>query len=181
MPSKLDIVNHALILLGESPLSDFTSNTGEVVETVCRRMRQEMLMEHRWRFAVKKAALTEASGSPVNEWENHFDFPSDMLLLIRTYPSSNYEVFADKLLTNNESVSIDYIYDPGIKAYPEYFANALAHRIAAEVCMAITNNHTLYDSMKQKYLMVLGAAKFKDSQGRPPKAIQSRPWIDIRR
>lgn len=180
MASKIDIVNQALVLLGESVISDLSLPVGETVETVYNTTRDSLLTSHRWRFAVKKVALSEAAGSPVNEWANHFTLPSDFLLLISTYPISTYEIYGSKLLTNNDEVEIDYIYDPGEKLYPAYFVKAFATQLASDIALPITNDKTLHELFAQKALNELAAARFKDSQGRPPKAIISRPFIDCR-
>jgi len=181
MASKINIVNQALVRLGESAITDYSLPVGNIIETVYDTVRQNLLTSYRWRFAMKKVALTEASGSPVNEWTKHFTLPSDMLLLVTTYPTSNYEVFEDKLLTNASSVSVDYVFDPGEKKYPQYFVNALALEIADAVCMPITNDKTMKEIVKVEAETATRSARFKDASGRPPSAIQDRPFIDVRR
>lgn len=144
-------------------------------------IREGLLTDHRWRFAVKKVALSAASGSPVNEWENHFTLPTDMLMLIRTYPNSTYEIYENKLLTQNSSVSVDYVFDPGEKKYPTYFVKVLVRNLASEACLAVTNDKKLSELMEVRALDELNKAMHKDAQGRPPTRIQRRPFIDIRR
>ena len=180
MASKTSIINQALILLGESPISNFDAPVGIIANSVYETTKDTMLSDHRWRFAVKKAALTAASGSPVNEWTNHYTLPTDMILLIRTYPNSNYEVFENKLATNASSVSVDYVFDPGENKYPEYFVKAMAAQLASDMALAVTNDKTLEQRMAQKAVQFVASARHKDSQGRPSSAIQRRPYIDIR-
>ena len=180
MASKTSIINQALILIGESPVTDFTSPVGNIANSLYETSRDSMLTDHRWRFAVKKVALVVASTSPVNEWQYWFTLPTDMLLLIRTYPNSSYEVFEDKLATNSSTVSIDYVFDPGEQKYPEYFVKALAHNLASDMALAVTNDKTLEGIMAAKAARFVAAATHKDSQGRPSTAIQSRPFIDVR-
>lgn len=180
MASKIGIINHSLILIGESPITSLSSAVGTVAETVYDTTLESMLTDHRWRFAVKKVALVAASGSPLNEWTNHFTLPSDMLMLIRTYPNSVYEIYEDKLATNNNSVAVDYVFNPGETKYPEYFVKALAHQLASDMALSVTNDKTLEQRMAQKAEMAVAKAKHKDSQGRPSSAIQRRPYIDVR-
>lgn len=180
MASKLDIINQALVLLGENPVTDLTSPSGIIADTVYTTTRNDLLSGHRWRFAVKKVALVAAAGSPVNEWTNHFTLPTDMLVLFRTYPNSQYEIFEDKLVTNNASVSVDYIFDPGEKKYPDYFVKSLATLLSSEMALAITNDKKMSEMQHSKAQMAISSAKNKDSQGRPATAIQSRPYIDVR-
>lgn len=180
MSTKLEIINQSLILLGEKSISDLSLPVGEVMTRLYDDVREDLLTDHRWRFAMKKVALSEAAGSPVNEWKNHFTLPTDMLMLITTYPTSNYEIYEDKLLTENESVSVDYLYDPGEKKYPTYFVRVFTHRLAAIAALAVTNDKKLEELMEVRAKECLGKARFKDSQGRPSVAIKSRPFIDVR-
>jgi len=180
MASKLEIINQALILLGENTVNDLTLPVGEVACRLYDTVREDLLTSHRWRFAVKKVALTAAAGSPVNEWTNHFTLPTDSLMIIRTYPRSNYEIYEDKILTNQSSVSVDYLFDPGEKKYPTYFIKAFALKLAADMCLAITNDKSLKELTERDAMFAITGAKFKDSQGRPSTAIVSRPFIDVR-
>ena len=180
MASKLDIINQALIILGENVINDYSTPTGTALNEIYDSTREDLLQSSRWRFAVKKVALTEAVGSPVNEWDKHFTLPSDMLLLISTYPVSRYEIFEGKLLTNNSSVSVDYIFDPGEKEYPSYFIVALTRLLAANAALAVTNDKKMAEIMEHKSLTALASAQNKDAQGRPSTAIRRRPFIDVR-
>jgi len=180
MATKLSVINQALVLIGETPISSMAQPVGTIIETVYDTVKETLLSEHRWRFAVKKTNLSAAPGSPLNEWKNHFTLPTDMLLLIRTYPNSDYEIFQNKLATNEQSVAIDYVYDPSEPKYPEYFVKALATQLAADIALAVTNDKSLAQLMEQKAMRFLMTAQHKDSQGRPSTPIQSRPYIDVR-
>lgn len=180
MASKLDIINQAFVLLGEKPVADLNKPVGIIAETVYKTTLSDLLTSHRWRFAVKKVALVEAAGSPVNEWSKHFTLPTDMLVMFRTYPGSSYEIFEDKLLTNGTSVSIDYMFNPGEKKFPEYFVRALSAKLASVMALAITNDKKMAEMQDINAMVAAGSAKNKDSQGRPATPIQSRPFIDVR-
>ncbi len=181
MANKRSIINQALVRLGERTITDMSLPIGEIVSSVYDTVKDTLLASHRWRFAMKKVALSESSGDPVNEWGNHFDLPDDMVLLITTYPVSSYEIYEDKLLTNAGSVSVDYVYDPGEKKYPAYFVNAFAKQLSADTALAITHDKTLHELITVEAESAAAAARNRDSQGRPPTAIISRPFIDARR
>ena len=181
MATKLEIINQALILMGESTVSDLTLPVGEVMERLYDDTRDSLLTSHRWRFAMKKVALSEASGTPVNEWDKHFTLPTGMLMLVTTYPTSTYEIYEDKLLTNHSSVSVDYLFNPGEKKFPAYFTKAFSKHLAAEACLSITNDKTLAQKLREDAEIAEARARYRDSQGRPPTAIQHRPFIDVRR
>lgn len=181
MSSKLDIINQGLLLLGESVITDYDTPVGIIADTLYKTTRDSLLASHRWRFAVKKVALVAASGSPVNEWQYHYTLPSDYVLLIRTYPNSNYEVFEDKLLSNLSTASIDYVFDPGEKKYPTYFIKALTHALASDMALSVTHDKSMADLQHKLADRWLARAKHADSQGRPQRVIQRRPFIDVRK
>ena len=125
-------------------------------------------------------SLSRLADTPHNEWQYAFQLPSDLLMLIRTYPNSLYEVYEDKLYSNNATVDIDYVFRPKSAAFPAYFVKALGYKLASEFSISITNNQTMADRMEDRYLKAIAKAKFNDSQGRPNVAVQSRPWIEAR-
>lgn len=179
--SKYDIVSQALLYIGEPPISSFSEGTaGLVAGNLYDSTRDSMLTETRWRFAVGKKALSRLTATPLNEWTYAFQLPSNLLMLIRTYPNSRYEVYEDKLYSHNSTAEIDYVFRPDEGAFPAYFVKALSYRIAAEFAIAITNNRGIAELMEIKAEEYLRRARFNDAQGRKPTAIVSRPWVDVR-
>ncbi|WP_299083205.1 hypothetical protein [uncultured Paraglaciecola sp.] len=140
-----------------------------------------MLTDTRWRFATGKQSLNRLTATPLNEWRYAFQIPDDVLLVIRMYPSQGYEIYEDKIYTNAASVEIDYIFRPLEPAFPAYFVEALAARLAEEIAISVTNNVTLRGEMVELAARRRAEAMHKDAQGRPNVAIQSRPFIDVRR
>lgn len=180
--SKEDIVSMALLQIGEAPISSFSEGTaGLVASNLYDNIRDAMLTDYRWTFATGKKALSRLTATPKNEWQYAFQLPTDLLLLIRTYPNSKYAVYEDKLYSHNATAEIDYIFRPESGDFPAFFVKALSTRLAAEFAISITNNQSLADLMERKAIRDLSAARFKDSQGRPNVAIVSRPWIEVRR
>jgi len=180
MPSKIEIINQALILLGEDLVADLSAGAGEVADTLYKTVNHNLLSSYRWRFATKKVALSEYAGSPVNEWDRHFSLPTDFILLNRVYPEARFEIFEDKILTDSTTISIEYVFDPGEKTYPVYYTRALSHVLAADMAMSIANDKKLAEMMDSKATRSLGFAKNRDSQGRRTPFIQHRPYVAVR-
>ena len=180
--SKEDIVSQALIMIGEAPISSFTEGTGGLVAgNIYATTRDDLLTAYRWRFAMRKNSLSRLVDTPRNEWEYAFQLPSDLLMLVRTYPNSTYEVYRDFLYSNNASVDIDYVYRPDVGFFPAYFVKALIYKLAEEMAISITNNQGLAERMEMRATKALAKATYVDSQGRPADPIVSRPFIDVRR
>lgn len=179
--SDIDIVSQALVLLGEAPISSLTEGTaGQVATSLLETTRNQMLQANRWRFAAGKATLSRLTATPKNEWTYAFQLPSDLLLLYRVYPFTSYEVYEDKLYSDQATIEVDYLFDPGPGDYPSYFVEALVARLAAKMAIPITNNASLLEIQEARAKEAMAAALFADSQGRPNRPIEHHPWIRVR-
>lgn len=182
MATNFDIISQALILIGEAPISSFSEGTaGLVADQMYTITLDGLLTSHRWRFATGKQALNRLTDSPLNDYKYAFQLPSQMLMLINAQHNPRYEIYEDKLYTEMSSISIDYIFRPAESKFPQYFIEALAARLAETFALSITNNQKMREAMGELAGRRFQESIFKDSQGRPPTAIQHRPFVDIRR
>jgi len=181
MSSKFDIVSQALLLIGESPISSFSEGVAGVVATnLYDTTRDSFLTATRWRFAVGKAQLSLLTATPQNEWRFAHQLPSNLLMPIGVYPRIRYEIYEDKLYSNQRVVELDYIFRPDEAAFPAYFVEALAAQLAEKFAIPVTNNQTMRESMAAVAADAYRRAAFRDSQGRPSQAIKHAPYIQVR-
>ena len=119
MASKLELINSALILIGDVPLTSLTSGTRAqvVATTLYDNIVQSELSKFRWGFARTQAQLTRISipGSdptegvvPEFEWQAMYYLPSDCLSLTRINPSVPYQIYAD--IESPETASTQIVY-----------------------------------------------------------------------
>ena len=181
MATKLGMVNAALSLLGESSIQEFTGDKGEAIDSIYKLVRDQLLSSNRWRFAVKKAAITVDSTAPLNEFKYRHAVPSDLLLLIRVYGVSHYEVYEQWIYTDVSGIEVDYLYASLEKNYPKYFEWAFVTELAYQLSIAITNNMGVTDRMEGRARDAYLKAQHDDAQGRPSTAIRHRPFLDVRR
>jgi|TARA_R110000803_G_scaffold188447_1_gene250878 hypothetical protein len=181
MSSKFDIVSQALLLIGEAPINSFDEGvSGVVASNLYDTTRDSLLTATRWRFAVGKASLSKLTATPLNEWNNAFQLPSDLLMPIRVYPKTSYEIYEDKIYSNQNSLQLDYIFRPDESAFPAYFVECLAAHLAEKFALSITNNQTMRQAMQETAIDSYKKAAFKDAQGRPSTPIVSRPYVQVR-
>lgn len=188
--SKLQLISDALVLLGEKPLTALTDNRyGATVGTrLFDRIYENELQSNRWRFAVKKAALDALSEDPLNEWQNAFELPADMLMPIGVYPAAPYEIYGAALYTNADSVEMDYLFKPTIDdtiasssdGIPAYFTQLLTYALARDMVKPITESDSGVQVFEAKYIRQRDRALFADAQGRPNKAIVHSPFTQVR-
>ena len=149
--SKLSLINNALILIGDVPLTSLTSGTrAQVVATsLYDNIVENELSKFRWGFARKVAQLSLDVAAPIgNEWESKYTLPADMLNLIKLDPSINYQIIENKVYCN-------------------YSADLFCDYIAMEL-------------LANQYLNASRMARFTDSQQHPQTPIQDRPFINVR-
>ena len=82
--SKLSLINNALILIGDVPLTSLTSGTrAQVVATsLYDNIIESELSKHRWGFARSIAELSKDVAAPVgDEWQTSYTLPADMLVI----------------------------------------------------------------------------------------------------
>lgn len=181
MSSKFDIVSQALLLIGEAPINSFSEGVaGVVASNLYDTTRDSLLTATRWRFAVGKASLNKLTDTPLNEWANAFQLPSDMLMPIATYPKSTYEIYEDKLYSNAATVDLDYMFRPEESVYPAYFVECLSAHLAEKFALSITNNQSMREAMQVVAADSYKKAAFRDAQGRPQTRILSRPYVQVR-
>lgn len=180
--SQLDIVSAALVLIGDKPLSDLTGP--EVSATVANNIYEStyraMLTQHRWRFAVGKKTLSRLVEAPLNHWSNAYQIPADFLMAVGVRPNTDYEIFEDKIYSNQSDLALDYIYRVDESALPAYYVKALEYELAAQFSLSITDNRTYYELMRGEAVNHWRKARFADSAQRPNRAIESSPFITAR-
>ena len=101
----------------------------------------------------------------------------------------NYRIFQDKLLTDEETIYIDYPYDVQEYEMPVYFVQLMKYMMSWHLAMPITDQTekaqywqgvavgTQADNGRGGYTRV---ATTMDGQGQPVPVIQDFPLVDVR-
>lgn len=86
------------------------------------------------------------------------------------------------LLCNESSMSIEYIARiTDTSQYDALFVDALAARLAAEIAIAMTDNHAASRTMMEFYQMKLSEARVVDAQeGTPRDVVNTDAWLIAR-
>jgi hypothetical protein len=194
------ICSDALILLGAKPISSFNDGTDEA--NSCDRLysdvRDMTLSMYPWSFAYKKVKLSRLITTPTTEWKYEYQMPGDRLGNPRAAfetanayarPVKLWEIQGDKLLTNYETVYIDYPYQTPEFAMPQYFIQLLKYMMAWHLAYPITEQET-----KTGYWQGVAVGSpsengrggyFRqamniDAQGQPPQIIEDYELVAVR-
>jgi hypothetical protein len=181
-PSKIGLISKALILCGEKPLTSLSDDRyGATVGAGLFEMLYESeLQSNPWRFSMKKAALSRLNVTPVNQYAYAYQIPVDCLLVRHVYPTSDYEIFGDRLYSDASTVELDYQFKPDVSDIPAHFALLLTYSLARDMVKPLTESEPAVRTMAAKYSRQRDVAMYADAQGRPATTIQYNPFIAAR-
>jgi hypothetical protein len=183
MPTKIDIVSNALVLIGHPPISSFDPDQGAgatVGAALYDTHLESMLSVTYWRFSVKQQSLNRLSASPLNKWKYAFQLPTDYLTMHRISPRSNYQIYQDNIFSDQTSLEADYTFVPDATELPSYFVMAFQYKLASDFAISITNDtqkNAIYESKYDREVKIAMAA---DAKSHPPEPIQDQPFTDVR-
>ena len=198
--TDIRICSDALLMLGANPISSFTEGTDE--SNICDRLYPDIkirtLTMYDWSFSFKKTQLARLVTIPANEYKYEYQLPSDIIGRpnavydtddVGAYPRREYRLMGNKLLTDYETVYIDYQYNVPEYSLPHYFVQLLKYEMAWHLAMPITDQVDKSDYWRTIAEGTPGEngrggfmrqAMNIDGQGNPTNAIQDFALINVR-
>lgn len=183
MASKIDIISNALLLIGHGSISSLDADQGAgatVGAALYDTTLEYILSTTYWRFSVKQQSLNRLSAAPIKNWQYAFQLPTDLITLHRVTPRSNYQIFEDKLYSNDTELIADYTYTVDATALPPYFVQAFQYKLAADFAISITNDTQKNQLYELKYDREVRLAMAADAKNHPPEVLQDSPFTDVR-
>lgn len=197
MASHIDIINRALAKLGDFQITslDQDDKRANLARTVYEPARDSELQSHEWNFARDRAMLPALAEAPAFDWAYQYQLPSDFLRVTQAGPwpgpamaplvgedTSAYAIEGDRILSNYgpplKLVYVRRVTDAGI--YPPLFVDALACRLAMEMCETLTGSNAKRQLAMQEYQLAVTAARRVNAIQRPPQAVQDDSWMAAR-
>ncbi len=185
MSAKVEIINQALIKLGANTIIDLAE--GSIESTLANQVwdtgRRAVLRVHPWNFAIKEQALARVISSSSYLFNYAYQVPSDFLRLIKVFDNTDYKLQGKMIYTNKDTCVIKYVFDqtdPNL--WEASFTNALAAKLAYELCYPITKSTSLMESLYGLYTRELQTAKFIDASEDIPDEFPAAdsPFISVR-
>jgi len=200
MPSVVDIANEALNIIGANTISalDENSKAAIVVNQRYSTIRDSVFRDHPWNCLMSRATLAQDTETPDFGYTYQYTLPTLPYCLrvlefsngTSSYPQDNmtnntggpvFVVEGRKLLTDEGTVKIRYIArveDPN--EYDASLIDALAAKIATEICYSITGSASLVNTTFQLYQQKLSVAKNVDATEGAPQRIEASDFIESR-
>jgi hypothetical protein len=174
--SPVDICNDALRRVGAATITSLDDNTTEA--KVCKGAyedeRDTLLDEHNWVFATTRFSLARDVAEPDWGYSYAYTLPSTVIRVLSADDATlqgemDWQREGGKILCDNAGPihvrAIQRVEDA--TTFPPTFADALSYAIAAEICVPLTGNHSLYrDLLAVAEKKATEAANRDASQGR---------------
>ena len=192
--SKVEIINRALLKLGEPPVSSLNDAAfGKSYEMIYHDVKNLLLSSYPWRFA----AAAKRLGRMEEKYGGRYRYrlPADCLLLLQVFgagvkdltearPSAltGYEL-ADGCIVApaKDGLEIEYIRMVDDDAlFPPLFREALAAKTAAELAMRIKHSPSLKQALDNEFLLLIRQAEQNNEIAKPAELLPDNSWVLVR-
>lgn len=185
MASEVDICNRALQKLGASRITNLTEDSRNAREcnVAYEPLRDAELRRHVWNFARKRARLPASATAPAFGYNFRYTLPADFIRLHPGVEANDWQIEYDAILTNHPA-PLDIVYicrveDPN--RMDALFREALAARLAYELCEVITQSNTKKAEARSEYLDIIQDAKrvnaIENVSAVPPDDEWEEAWL----
>ncbi len=185
MAADIDIINAALSKLGEQPLLAVSdpSPPGRLANRTYADIRDALLRELPWNFAMKRDALAADAAAPSWGYDRQFVLPGDCLRLVQidNDGDEDWRNEGGKIVTDMVApLNIRYVARVAEGLMDATFREALAARLAMEWAEPLSQTTTLTDAMATLYKNKLQVARAADGQVDRQQAITADDFITAR-
>lgn len=175
MPSETDIVNLALIKLGDEPIAALTDDLprAKIMNSLYALVRDALLQAHTWNFAKERVALGRMATVPAWGYAYQYQLPTDCVQVLNLDDeTAEFKVEGQKLLTDNSTAKILYIKQiTDTTEFSAMFIDTFSSRLAAEASQVLPGKSVLVQQLWTLYDRKLHEAKMYDiAQGTPEVA-----------
>lgn len=188
MSTEVQICNVALALLGvDNPILTLDDDSKEA--RLCKSnyfvIRDELLENHYWRFAMKRASLSRISTAPLWGYKYAYQLPSDLvgarLKMTDLDKRQDYKIEDGVLLSNDERVSILYVSrQVDVSKYSPAFRQAVSYALAAQLAYSMVQSSTHMQRIRAAAEDKLRAARSIDSQSDSLEDLIDDSFVDSR-
>lgn len=186
-----EICNVGLIVIGHSPVADFATEPGEVgrvLRASYELLRDEMLSDYPWNFAMKRAALAKGAVAPTGGYFTAaFPLPADYLTLRQVGDSVNdriehqIELVADvRSIVCNEGAPLQIRYTARVTdtaLFHPSFVQALGARIGAHCAPKLRGDLQARQLAVAELELWIRKARAADAIEQSPAVLEEDEWV----
>lgn len=189
MASKVEICNRALQKLGAKRIVelDEDSKNARACNVAFEPVKLAELRAHPWTCAIKRVSLAADSPAPTFGPANAYTLPADYLRLTQpdqklNQASIDWTIEGRRLVTNDSApLEIRYIADiTDPNQMDALFREALASRLAYELCEEITQSNSKKEACDADYKRAIAEARRANAIERPAPYTADDSWVTVR-
>ena len=152
--TDVSICSQALLLLGSTSISSFSDGTApaSIAGVLYTKVKAQTLGMYPWSFSLTKTQLAQSASTPLSYWQYAYALPSDMVngvpRMVFTSNNTNapnltdYEIQGAELLSQEQTIYIDYQRDVDEQSMPAYFVQLLIYQMAWHLAEPVTDQTT---------------------------------------
>jgi hypothetical protein len=190
--ASVDIANAGLLKLGTSGIASLTDGSTEAraMSSCYDRILLAELRAHPWKFAIKRGTIPQLSEAPAWGYPYQYQLPADYLALVEVGEAwcwdredeATWKIEGRRLLTRIVSpVKLRWVaLITDAAAYDALFVEALACKLAHEVCQRLTQSDSSKDRLLNDYGRAIREARRVDAIERAPEPLRDTSWISER-
>ncbi len=185
--SDVEIVSVALTKLGATPISSFSDDAAEaeVSQRLYPYVRDTLLSAHPWGFTLARVSLSPADPFETDDGRWRFELPIDLLRASSAGVGKSdvglpFSIEGSQFLGASDAVTLKYHRRAPESIFPSHFVSALVARLAAELCLPITESSSRAEALFQLADAEVALAKLIDSQQKTPNSIDDFSLIRAR-
>lgn len=195
-PTKLQLYNQALRLVGEGGLVSVTDNRPEryALDKVWDEDPiKQMLEETYWEFATRSLEWNyNAAIEPGFGFSRAFDRPSNYVRTVALCadeyfkcPLTEYHIEAGYWFCDVDTFYLRYVsdadnYGRDMSLWTELFRNCVATKMAKELAISLTKSQAIKEEMKAEHMKHIRDAKSLNAQEKPTQYMRPGSWTRSR-
>lgn len=185
MASDVQIANAALDKLGEQPILAFTDQSvpGRLANRSYADVRDALVREFPWNFAMKRASLAANVATPEWGFSYAYNLPTGCMRLVEVNNDYGYDwrLEGRTIVTDLEPpLKIKYVGTVPEGEMEATFREALAARLAMEWAEPLSATTSIANSMATLYKNKLQVARAADGQEDRLRTVEVTQFIDAR-
>lgn len=188
MPSLLSIYNKALAHVGAGRLTsvDDENNRAEVCNDMYEFALDACLEAREWSFATRRIkALPNQLATPPWGFNFAYNLPNQFISILEVRNGRNNDVIwvveGDHIFATEHAVDIRYVTRvTDTNKFTATFVNALAYKLAAEICIPLTENSALFDKLELRYQNEINRAGALDGLQASRERLKCGKLIEVR-
>lgn len=186
MEPSLEVINYALVLIGEQAITSLAPVTKQarVASTLYEVIRDSELAGHPWHFAKKRQPLARIISDKSTSSHIRYALPSDCLQAIALY---HYDEQEEGITHEGAYIVVPYHASPpellyiarieDARCYPPLFKEALALKLAYMMADNLTANLAKSEGLRRQYEQIIKKAKHANALLATSSAIGKSSWF----